>query len=249
MEQETVRVSLELFEGPLDLLLHLIQTQHIDIAAVSISQITDQYLKAIELMQEMDLDIAGEYLVMAATLILIKSKSLLPSIHDEFELSSSETDPKEILIERLKRYQLFREAGKHLEHLNQQQSNFLHRGRIQGESDENTEWVLEVTLVDLLKALRNIVKRNFDGQPHIVVPQTVTIRDKMAHILKTLNRIHSILLSQLFLDCTSKQEAIVIFLAILELIRIHSIQARQRELFGDIRLVLRVNETAGEHAG
>ena len=238
LEQDALRVSLELFEGPLDLLLHLIQTQHIDIAAVSISQITDQYLQAVELMREMDLDIAGEYLVMAATLILIKSKSLLPSLIDDPELQYEGLDPKEDLIERLKRYQLFREAGKHLELLNQRQSNLLPRGRKLPESEENTEWVMEVTLLDLLRALRNIVKRNFEGQPHIIVPQIITVREKMTAIIKMLNQHRSVLLSQIFESCSSKQEAIVIFLATLELIRIQTIQARQRELFGEIRIML-----------
>jgi len=245
LNADSVRVSLDLFEGPLDLLLHLIQVQQIDITDISISDITSDYLKTLEMMREMDLDIAGEYLVMAATLILIKSRLLLPPAPYDDQDGLESEDPREMLIERLKQYQTFREAGRHLQSRNDIQRQHLPRGSMREDSEQHTEWIIDATLIDLLKALKDIVRKHADDSPHLVIPNPISVREKMIHLVKRLTTESSILLSELFHDAGSKQEAIVIFLAILELIRIRTIQARQRKMFGDIRLTVLPGATLG----
>ncbi|MBN1355526.1 segregation/condensation protein A [bacterium] len=236
--KDTVRVSLDLFEGPLDLLLHLIQMQRIDIAEISIASITAEYLKTIEIMREMDLDIAGEYLVMAATLILIKSRTLLPPSPLDIQDDTIGCDPREGLIERLKQYQIFREAGRYLQTLGESRSLLIPRGGKMHEPQEQTEWTIDATLVDLLKSLRDVIRKQTEEPPHLLVANSISVREKMLDLVRRLAGESSILVSQLFKAATGKYEAVVIFLAILELIRIRVIQARQRKMWGEIRLFL-----------
>jgi segregation and condensation protein A len=236
--RDAVRVTLELFDGPLDLLLHLIQVQRIDINSISISEITDQYLAALDLMMELDLDIAGEYLVMAATLILLKSKSLLPPAPGIESESEGDLDPRENLIRQLRQYQTFREAGNYLQGLGDFRAEQFTRGGVQEELEEHKDWLIEVTLIDLLRSLSSVIQRKQQGQIRIVVPNPVSVREKMALVIQALSLEGSILISKIFSSCQTKQDAIVVFLAVLELVRIHVIQARQRRMFGDIRLSL-----------
>jgi segregation and condensation protein A len=245
LNTESVRVSLDLFEGPLDLLLHLIQVQQIDISEISISEITADYLKTLEMMREMDLDIAGEYLVMAATLILIKSRLLLPPAPFDDSDGLDTEDPRETLVERLKQYQTYREAGRHLQSMNEIQRQHLPCGTASDDDEQHTEWIIDATLVDLLKALKDIIRKHGDESPHLVVPNPISVREKMIHLVGRLTTEPSILLSELFHHAGSKQEVIVIFLAVLELVRIRTIQARQRKIFGDIRLTVLPGATLG----
>jgi segregation and condensation protein A len=232
------RISIDLFEGPLDLLLHLIQIQHIDIAAIPIAKITAQYLETLELMKEMDLDIAGEYLVMAATLILIKSRILLPPAALESPELDEQADPREELIARLKQYYVFREAGRHLHDLNELRRSYFERGVTEADQQIHREWIIDATVVDLLQALKDVLSRLGNEAVHLIEPSPISIREKMTEIIGLLTRHGPTLLKSLFEQCSTKQEAIVIFLAMLELIRIRAIQARQRQLFGDILLAL-----------
>ncbi len=243
MKDETIRVSLDLFEGPLDLLLHLIQEQHIEIAAIPIASITAQYLEAVEIMQEMNLDIAGEYLVMAASLILIKSRWLLPPSGDSADEMENGQDPREELIERLKHYQLFREAGQFLGDLNEEQRDKYRRIPREGEQETQKDWVVNATVVDLLRALQEVFDRIADDPVHIVSPNPISVREKMTDLMKLLESEGSVLISRLFKTCSSKQEAIAMFLAVLELTRMQVIQARQRKLYGDIRVAILPNRS------
>ncbi|MBN1297629.1 segregation/condensation protein A [bacterium] len=233
---DLVRVKLELFEGPLDLLLHLIRMQHIDIAAIPIAHITQQYLDTIRLMKELDLDIAGEYLVMAATLILIKSRMLLPpsSVLNEEESPES---MKEELIRRLNEYQVFKEAGHHLEKLESDHSRFYPRPVGMTEEETHTQWVIDASLGDLLAALQDICRKHSDLPQHLVKPKPVSIRVRMAAIMQILVSRHTMVFRELFTDCSSRKDVIGTFLALLELIRLHQVTARQRTAFGDIRIV------------
>ncbi|MBN1550417.1 segregation/condensation protein A, partial [bacterium] len=231
-------VRLELFEGPLDLLLHLIQTQHIDISSISIVTITDQYLETIEMMQELDLDIAGDYLVMAATLILLKSRTLLPPEEGGDPVFDDNGDPTELFIERLKQYQAFQQAGSYFQECHDYHSRHYQRGSATEIEGFHTEWTIEATLVDLLRALRDVVLRKPAEDIHIIKPSPVTVREKMTEIVNLLNTEGSILISKLFNQCKDRQEMIVLFLGILELIRMRIIHARQRKLFGDIRIAI-----------
>lgn len=234
--RDSVRVKLDLFEGPLDLLLHLIRSNQIDISAVSLAHITDQYLDTIEFMKELDLDIAGEYLVTAATLLLIKSRTLLPPPDTTGEQDDAD-DPKEELIRRLKEYELFKKAGYHLGVFETGRSRQHARPEDDMQKPE-TEWIIDASLIDLLTAMKDIMERRKEVLLHVVKTSPVSVRQKMTWILDRLNRDGPVLLSGLFETVVSRQEMIAIFLAILELIRIQTIRARQKTFMGDIRLVL-----------
>lgn len=242
---DQIRVKLELFEGPLDLLLHLIRTQHIDIAAIPIATITRQYLETIQIMKELDLDIAGEYLVMAATLILIKSRMLLPPSQQGDDEESADVMRDE-LVRRLKEYEVFKQAGQHLQTLETTRHQFHMRPVNADDTDIHTEWVIDASLVDLLKSLRHILDREQELPQHIVRTKPVSVRMKMTTILETLTRRGSMNFSDLFVECESRQEIIGTFLALLELMRLQAVKARQRRMFGEIRLVAyRPAEDAG----
>lgn len=233
--RDQIRVKLELFEGPLDLLLHLIRTQHIDIAAIPIAHITEQYLKAIEMMQKLDLDIAGEYLVMAATLMLIKSRMLLPPAPGSQEDESAE-DLREELIRRLQEYETYKQAGTHLEHAGQERSHLFSRSPDLREDIPDTEWVIEASVIDLLKALDGLMERNKELPEHLVRPNPVSVRQRMSQILMRLQETKSILFEELYMECRYRHEVIGLFLAVLELMKMHSVKVRQKQNFGEIRL-------------
>lgn len=232
-----IRVKLELFEGPLDLLLHLIRAQQIDISAISIARITDQYLETIELMKELDLDVAGDFLVMAATLILIKSRMLLPPSEDSTEEYDAE-NPRDELIRRLKQYEMFKEASMHLEQLESERRLLHSRPVCPDESAEIKDWIIDASLVDLFAALKDIIERRKEAIAHIVKPNPVSVRQKMTWILEKLRTHGTMLFSEVFDDLASRRDVIAAFLAILELVRTRIIRARQKCLMGDIRLVL-----------
>lgn len=242
-QNDSIRICIELFEGPLDLLLHLIQRDQIDIASISIAQITSQYLDALDVMKEMDLDIAGDYLVMAATLILMKSKTLLPPDPDSGE-DEILTDQKSALIERLKEYQLYREAGHHLQELHAMRSQMLSHPLSEEQKTIYIDWIIDAQLIDLLNALKTVFERIGKDNAHLIQPNSISIRETMSRLLTILNDRGPVFLHDLFNECSIRQEAIVLFLAMLELIRVRVIQARQRKLFGQILLALMPDSTA-----
>ncbi len=229
--KETPRVTLSLFEGPLDLLLHLIQDQKIDISDIPISTITSQYLETLELMRDLDLTVAGEYLVMAATLMLIKSRMLLPV--DPEDVNMEENDPREELTRQLQEYQLFRNAGSYLQNRYELQS-LVYEHPVAEMDDLDREWILEATLLDLLKALRDVIEKHSSAPVHVVIPGVMSIREKMSDLLTFLGEQGPTLFSEYFKRCGSRQEVIVSFLAILELVKIHLITLRQRHLWAEI---------------
>ncbi len=235
---ESIRVSLALFEGPLDLLLHLIQEQRIDITVVSISQITARYLEMLHIMREMDLDIAGDYLVMAATLVFIKSRYLLPAHASSESDSDHGDDIREQLIDRLRHYQLFREAGDFLGRMSDQRCRFVSREPPIDETSIQTEWIYHASVVDLLRALKNVIHRQQSTPVHLITPNRISVREKMSELMRLLTESKIVMANKLFDQCVTRQEAIVVFLAILELMRMQVIRARQKTQFGDIRISL-----------
>lgn len=229
--QDPFRVNLSLFEGPLDLLLHLIQEQKIEIADIPIAHITSYYLNALSLMQELDLSVAGDYLVMASTLILIKSRMLLPV---STEVSQDvDSDPRNELAKQLQEYRLFREAGSYLQNQQEMQSLVFAHPSPDGDSIHK-EWILDATLLDLLRALRGVMAKHSKADEHIIIPGFISIREKMSDLLKHMNDEGPILFNHYFQFCKSRLEAIVSFLAILELVRMHLIHIRQKQLWADI---------------
>ncbi len=234
----TYKVKLDIFAGPLDLLLFLIKRDKIDIYDIPISEITEQYLEYLELMKLLDLEIAGEFLVMAATLMHIKSKMLLPQ--EETPDEEEEEDPREELVRRLLEYKKYKEAASELEKMREEHKNvFLRRGSGDKEkivADDGTEY-FEASLFDLItafkKVLRDIPKETF----HEVIKDEFTVGEKIHQIYHVLARDSRILFSSLFKSAKNKNEIIAIFLAILELMKMREILVMQREFFGEIEII------------
>ena len=229
------RVQLEIFEGPLDLLLHLIKKNEVAITDVSLGAITEQYLATLELMQGLNLNVAGEFLVMAATLIHIKSRMLVPA--DDADQEQEEEDPASDLIQQLLEYQRFKEAAEQLQSREQLRRDVFVRQEPTVETNEGVEFE-RVSLFDLLSALRDALAKLPQEAAHEVVLEQASMRDKMSFILDHLRRSGHVLFQSLFGAATSRLEIIVTFLAVLELVRIRALRARQDTHAGPILLDL-----------
>ena len=234
----TYQCKLKIFEGPLDLLLHLLKEQKMDIYDIPIAEITKQYLGYLELMQEMNLELVGEYLVMAAELARIKSKTLLPApeIDEESDLSGGE-DPRAELMRRLREYQRYRDAAFELrmkEHDRQQ--IFSRGGEIEiEESSENRE-LIEVSVFDLFKAYQKVLDtKSFEKDYEIEITE-MSVTDRIQYILDILNSSDSVTFESFFTVLNRKQEIIVTFLAILELMRLKLLRVQQSQHFETIRI-------------
>ena len=228
----STRVQLEIFEGPLDLLLHLIKRNEVSITDIPIAAITEQYLATIELMQSLNLDIAGEFLVMAATLIHIKSRMLLPAGSDEPDEDEG-VDPRDELVRRLLEYQRYKDAAAVLE-----QREILTRDvfiRAGGPTEEvGTRAFRELSIFELLGALKRVIERLPKDLVHEVTLEKITVREKMTLLLDKLHERGSILFEALFDQVKSRMEVVVTFLAMLELVKVRAIRIVQDEPGGPI---------------
>jgi segregation and condensation protein A len=225
---------LEIFEGPLDLLLHLIKKNEVSITDIPIATITEQYLATLELMQNLSLDVAGEFLVMAATLIHIKSRMLLPAGDDEGDEDEG-VDPHEELVRRLLEYQRYKEAAAELE-----QRDLLTRD-VFVRSPTPTEEVgprgfREVSVFELLGALKRIIDRLPKDTVHEVALDKITVREKMTLLLETLRAHGNVFFESLFVEVKSRVEVVVTFLAMLELVKVRAIRIFQEEMAGPIMI-------------
>ena len=229
--RDSYRVKLEIFEGPLDLLLYLIKKDEIDIYDIPIARITEQYLAYLELMQELDISVAGDFLVMASTLIYIKSKMLLPpepKVDGEEDLGE---DPRAELIERLLEYQKFKSASQMLYSRGEIESACYTRGPLETDSS-NPE--VSTTLFDLLRVFREVLKRAEAQIEMEIARDEMTIAEKLAQIHAMLEERERINVRELFEMSRSKRELIITFLALLELVKEWKIYLVQDEPFGDI---------------
>jgi segregation and condensation protein A len=230
-QSDAYRVKLEIFEGPLDLLLYLIKKDEIDIYDIPIAHITEQYLAYLELMQELDISVAGDFLVMASTLIYIKSKMLLPpdpKIDGEEDLIA---DPRAELIERLLEYQKFKSAAQMLHSRGEVESACYTRGPLETDSS-NPE--VSATLFDLLRVFREVLKRAEDQIELEIARDEMTVAEKLAQIHSLLDERERINVRELFEMARSRRELIITFLALLELVKEWKIYLIQSEVFGDI---------------
>lgn len=232
----TTNVQLEIFEGPLDLLLHLIKKNEVSITDIPIATITEQYLSTLELIQSLNLDVAGEFLVMAATLIHIKSRMLLPPGEEEDEEEEG-GDPREELIRRLLEYQRFKEAAEELE-----KREILRRDvfvRPSEVPDEMESVGFEgLSLFDLISALRHVLDRFPEERAHEVTLERISVREKMSSLLDDLQRRGKVIFQSLFEAAVSRLEVVVTFLAMLELVKIRAIRVAQEEREGPIVIEL-----------
>ncbi|MDX2041528.1 MAG: segregation/condensation protein A [Acidobacteriota bacterium] len=229
--RDSYRVKLEMFEGPMDLLLYLIKKDEIEIKDIPIARITEQYLEYLNLMRELDISIAGDFLVTAATLIYIKSKMLLPpapKIEGEEDLNE---DPRAELIERLLEYQKFKSAAQMLHSRAEIESASFTRGEM--ETDKNNPEV-SATVFDLMRVLRDILKRLESEAQMEIQREEVTMAQKLAQINARLENGEEINVREIFEQSRTKRELILTFLAFLELVKEFKIHLTQRELFGEI---------------
>jgi len=243
---EALRLHLEQFEGPFEVLLYLIRAQEIDIFDIPISKITDQYIRFLELMRDENLDVAGEFIVMAATLIQIKSKMILPVEVDwEEEEDIEEEDPRLELVEKLLEYRRYREIMLRLQALESARSNVFARNvKPEIEQSEDDDEFLEVSIYDLIQAFRGVLRYVVEGLPHTIIGEGASIDEKIAYIEDQLAEKQSISWIELFRECKSRVEIVCCFLAILELCRMDRIRAHQHQSFGDIRLFPVTTEVA-----
>lgn len=232
------KIKLDIFEGPLDLLLYLVKKDHLNIYDIPIAKVTEQYLGYLDLMQLLDLNIAGEFLVMSATLLQIKSKMLLP-VDETAQREEEEEDPREELVRRLLEYEKFKEIAETLRQREAEQKEVFKRPKaeIEKEIENNKEVYFEASIFDLInafsQALKDVPKEVF----YEVIKDEFTVEEKIHTILHLLLVTPAARISELFSKAKNKIEIIVTFLAILELIRMREIVARQSEAFQDIEIL------------
>lgn len=231
------KLKIDLFEGPLDLLLYLVKKDHLNIYDIPIAKVTEQYLQYIDLMRLLNLNIAGEFLVMAATLMQIKSKMLLP-LDESASAEEGQADPRAELVQRLLEYQKFKEIAQELRQRESKQLEVFKRPKLpEKEIPQETQVYFEASLFDLItafsKALESVPKELF----YEVIKDQFTVEEKIHQILHKLLVCPSLCLSELFTQAEDKIEIIVTFLAILELIRLKEIIAAQKGLFQEIEII------------
>ena len=226
-------VKLERFEGPLDLLLHLIQRDEIDIYDIPIARITQQYLTYIELMRLLDLDVAGEFLVMAATLMRIKAKMLLPTPAPGEE---EEIDPRDELVQRLLEYRQFKEASTTLKSREEKRRLVYERGMVPGEEEGGPLPLAPATLFHLLDALNRVLSRLPARAVLELEGEAYDIEDKIERIQSRVRVAGRLSFETLLGECRSRLEMIVTFLALLELLKMNRLSVVQDANFGEIVL-------------
>ena len=225
---------LEGFEGPLDLLLHLIQKNELDILNIPIALITEQYLEYLQLMKVLNLDVAGEYLLMASTLLHIKSKMLLPKSSEREE---EEEDPREELIRRLLEYQKYKQAGGELEKRPMLDRDVFIRLMPAEPEEVPEEERIGVNLLELLEAFRQVLERVKTETVHEVILEHLSVEDKIQEILMLLERENrSLTFHRLFPEQASRRVVIITLLAILELVKMKRIRIFQLAPFETIRV-------------
>jgi segregation and condensation protein A len=230
-------ICLEMFEGPLDILLHLIHKNELDITNIPIALITEQYLEYLKLMKVLNLDVAGEYLLMASTLLYIKSKTLLPTPSEE-EVEEGE-DPRAELMRRLLEYQKYKEAAVELEKRPLLDRDVFIRSTSMEMEDTGEEERVEVSLFELVEAFRKILERVKAEEFHEVILDRLSVEEKVQEILSLLQREkRSMAFHLLFPEQASRRVIIITFLAILELVKTKLVRIFQLAPFETIRLSL-----------
>lgn len=233
-EQNDYKVSLEVFEGPLDLLLYLIRKDEVDIYDIPIETITRQYMEYLSVMRIMNLDIAGEFIVMAATLMLIKSRMLLP-IEERAEEDEEEEDPRWDLVRQLVEYKKFKDSAYHLHALEVEREGVFIRGDDGINMPPATDVMLsDVGLFDLMTAFNEALQRVEKENLREIFAEHFTVADKIDELTELLKDRETLSLSALFAEMRSRNEIVCAFLAVLELIRTSLVRTSQEEVFGEI---------------
>lgn len=232
------KVQFEVFEGPLDLLLYLIKKEEVDIYEVNLTRLATQFIEYIDLMRQFDLEIAGEFLVMASTLMYIKSRELLP-VDQQVTAEGEEEgeDPRWELIRQLVEYKKFKDAATQLQTLEARQENIFPRlpGKLEFESTAPPPKP-DVSIFDLLNAVNSVLKRFGQREGGAIFEDKWTVSEKIEYILRVLAERGSLRFSELFATAASRSEVVCTFLALLELIRLKQILCAQPEAFAEIEI-------------
>ena len=234
--EKDYKVKLEIFEGPLDLLLYLIKRDEVDIYDIPIERITKQYLDYLQMFKILDIDIAGEFVVMAANLIYIKSRSLLPVDQQPPDEEAEEEDPRWELVRQLIEYKKFKDAAAHLQQREIDRENTF--TRIPEAPEFRAERPIgEVSIFDLIHAFQTALKR-LDKKEDLreIFAENFTVSDKIELIMKMTAGGVPLKFTELFANAASRTEIVVTFLALLELIKIRQLNATQSQEFGEIEL-------------
>lgn len=249
-QDPSLNLKLDVFEGPLDLLLHLIKKNELDIYDIPIALITQQYLEYLDVMKSVNLDVASEFLVMAASLLHIKSKMLLPPSEEETseeDLQETEGDPRAELVRRLLEYQRFKEAAQELAKGPLLDQEVFIRRFFEGQEREGAEEFLggELTLFDLVQAMKKVLQNLSPEEYEEITVERLNIKEKIQQIMENLWDRENITFHELFTKLTPRREVVVTFLALLELIRLRMIQIYQTDAFGTIRIFSPVDREEG----
>lgn len=229
---DALEVFLELFEGPLDLLLYLIRRQNVDIINIPIAQITHQYIAYIQVMGNLKMELAAEYLVMAAVLAEIKSRMLLPR---QTESEDEEEDPRATLIRRLQEYECIKNVAEEIDLLPRLERDIF--AAVVDVSKLNIEQALpDIQLKEMLLAFQDVLKRVDQLSHHHITKESLSVRERMSTILAYLKGADSLLFSQLFLRKEGRQGVVVSFLAILELSKERLVDIFQSEPYAELRV-------------
>lgn len=248
MDDSDYRVQIEQFEGPLDLLLHLINKACIDIEDIFVSEVTSQYLSYVSSMRELSMDSASEFIEMAAILVYIKSRMILPYGGDDMD-EEEEEDPEQELIERLKTYKMFKDACEEMKAYEEKGLRVYYKLPEEvAYPDEKIE-IEEISLQDLFEAFAELMRRIPDGEAErieeVEIPQEkFTIKDRTRHILKRLGEMNTATFFSLFSDVRSKMEVAVTFIALLELIHESIVSIRQNGSYEDIYITKKAEEAS-----
>ena len=237
LPDDVPRIQLPEFEGPLDLLLFLIRREKIDIHDIPIAPITRQYMEYLELMKQLNLDVAGEFMVMAATLIHIKSKMLVPVDPTEAEGDEEQADPREALVQRLLEFQRYKEAAGILHQQAQiRAAQWTRADSVLPSFDDSGEEMLEAGLFDLIAAFKELLERRRTLLAHEVEHEGKSVEQRMEELLALIEEGDSLDFLGLFASQQTKADMIATFLALLELIRLKRVRVYQRGMFGPIRV-------------
>lgn len=249
------KIKLDIFEGPLDLLLYLVRKNHLNIYDIPISDITDQYIEYLNLMQMLDLNIAGEFIVMAATLMQIKSKMLLPAEENQQE-EGQEEDPRAELVRRLLEYEKFKEIANSLREKEEQQREVFKRPHTdkpkEASGGQDEPMYFEANIFDLINAFTQALKDVPRELFYEVVKDEFSVEEKIHTILHLLLLRQTLPVSELFAKAASKIEIVVTFLAVLELVKMREVVILQTETFREILIsrnqnnIVPIDNPAGE---
>lgn len=229
---EEIKIELGKFAGPLDLLLFLIKQEQANIFDIPIAKITDEYLKYIRLMKSLDISVAADFLVMAATLIEIKSRMLLPR-EPLAELEEDFEDPRKELVDRLLEYEKFKNAAQMFYQRSTVEQAIFSRGRI--ESDETNPEV-NVSVFDLLSVFQKILARHKEEIQYEIEREEMTLAQMLKNIKKLIFSAKETSLSKIFAEMRTKHDLVLAFIAVLEIVRTESVQLIQDKIFGDVIL-------------